>query len=113
VLTCGGGGFRPALWTQIRADVLGRPLARLQVNEPGLLGAAALAARGAGLFDTLAKAQQALARFEAPVLPDAARRGLYDDLFGLYTRAITANASLNAELLALAAQGSGLSENSP
>jgi xylulokinase len=113
VLTCGGGGFRAALWTQIRADVLGRPLARLQVNEPGLLGAAALAARGAGLFDTLAKAQEALARFNAPVMPDVARRGFYDDLFGLYVRAITANASLNAELLALATQGSGPSENSP
>jgi hypothetical protein len=29
---------------------------------------------------------------------------LYDDLFGLYTRAIAANASLNAELLKLASR---------
>ena len=46
-------------------------------------------------------------------MPDAARRGLYDDRLGLYVRAITANASLNAELLALATQASGQSENSP
>jgi hypothetical protein len=29
---------------------------------------------------------------------------LYDDLFGIYTGAITANAALNASLLALAAR---------
>lgn len=104
ILTCGGGGFRSDIWMQIKADVLGRPLARLSVNEPGLIGAAALAALGAGLAPDLQSAQQMLARFEPPVAPDPAKRGLYDDLFGLYTRAIAANAGLNADLLALAAR---------
>jgi len=105
VLTCGGGGFRSDVWMQIRANVLNRPLRRLQVNEPGLLGAAALAARGAGLFASLAQAQHQMVHYGPPLLPDPAMRGLYDDLFGLYTRAITANSSLNAELLALANRG--------
>ena len=101
-LVCGGGGFRSDLWTQIRADVLGRPLLRLTVNEVAVLGAAAIAAKGVGLFPSLAAAQQALVRVGPAVMPDPALRGLYDDLFGLYTRAITANASLNADLLGLA-----------
>ena len=41
-------------------------------------------------------------RLGPPVMPDPAQRGLYDDLFGLYTRAIAANADLNADLLRLA-----------
>ncbi len=104
ILTCGGGGFRSDVWMQIKADVLGRPLARLSVNEPGLVGAAALAALGAGLAPDLQAAQQTLARFEAPMAPDPSKRALYDDLFGLYTRAISANAALNADLLALASR---------
>lgn len=104
VLTCGGGGFRSAQWTQVRADVLGRPLALLEVNEPALLGVAALAARGTGLFASLAEAHRAMVRIRATVDPDPAVRGLFDDLFGLYTRAIDANAAINADLLALAAR---------
>jgi xylulokinase len=104
MLTCGGGGFRSDVWLQIKADVLGRPLERLSVNEPGLVGAAALAALGAGLAPDLQSAQQTLARFEPPVTPDPFKRALYDDLFGLYTRAIAANAALNADLLALASR---------
>lgn len=103
-LSCGGGGFRSAMWTQIRANVLGRVLVRLQVNEPTLLGAAALAARGIGQFASLGDAHRAMVRPGAEVVPDPALRGFYDDLFGLYTRTIAANADLNAELLALAAR---------
>lgn len=103
-LTCGGGGFRSARWTQIRANVLGRVLVRLEVNEPTLLGAAALAAQGTGHFASLADAHRAMVRLGPEVEPDPALRGLYDDLFGLYIRAIAANADLNADLLALAAR---------
>jgi xylulokinase len=111
MLTCGGGGFRSDIWLQIKADVLGRPLARLSINEPGLIGAAALAALGAGLVPDLRSAQQSLAQFEPPVAPDPAKRTLYDDLFGIYTDAITANAALNARLLALASHQSDEARN--
>lgn len=101
-LTCGGGGFRSPVWTQIKADIMGRPMRPLAVNEPGLLGAAALAALGAGLVPNLAAAHAALVRHLAPVLPDPGRRALYDDLFGIYTDAIAANAPIHARLLARA-----------
>lgn len=112
MLTCGGGGFRSDTWMQIKADVLGRPLARLSVNEPGLVGAAALAALGLGLAPDLHAAQQVMARLEPPVAPDPSKRALYEDLFGLYTRAIAANAPLNADLLQLASRQERLSGNS-
>ena len=102
-LTCGGGGFRSAVWTQIKANIMGRPMVPLAVNEPGLLGACALAAFGADIFPSLATAQSALVTHLDPVLPDPDRRGLYDDLFGLYTEAVDVNAALHARLVASAA----------
>jgi chorismate synthase len=37
-----GGGARSAFWTQLKADVLGRPIVTLNVTEAGCLGAAML-----------------------------------------------------------------------
>ena len=110
-LNCGGGGFRSAQWAQIRSNVLAHPLTLLKVNEPGLLGVAALAAHGTGHFSSLADAHKTMVQYGPTIGPDAALQGFYDDLFGLYTRAIAANAEINAELLALAARAPGLSEN--
>ena len=102
MLTCGGGGFRSPVWTRIKADVMGRPLRPLRVNEPGILGAAALAAKGAGLFPDLAAAHAAIVARADPILPDPKRVAMYDDLFGIYTDAIATNAALHARMVARA-----------
>lgn len=39
-----GGGARSAVWNQLRADLLGKPLTCMEVTEAGCLGAAMLAA---------------------------------------------------------------------
>ncbi len=98
-LTSGGGGFRSDIWNQIRADVLGRPLNRLAMNEPGILGAATMAAFGSGAFGSLAESHAALARFDRSYVPDSRLRGVYDDLFGLYVDAIERTAEISARLL--------------
>ena len=99
-LTCGGGGFRSDPWGQIRANVVNRPLRRLAVNEPVVLGAVALAACAAGL-GTLAETQGSLARHDTVWHPDPATRGLYDDLFGIYLEATAANADIGRKLALL------------
>jgi xylulokinase len=38
-----GGGSRSPMWNQLKADVLGMPLTRLEISEAGCLGAAILA----------------------------------------------------------------------
>lgn len=103
VLACGGGGFRSPVWTRIKADVMGRPMVPLRVNEPGILGAAALAATGAGLFASLAEAHGAIVAKAEPVLPDPRRVAEYDDLFGIYADAIAANAAIHGRMVARAA----------
>jgi xylulokinase len=99
-LTCGGGGFRSDPWAQIRADILGLPLYRLEAGDAGLVGAAALAGVGAGLFPTLDAAVAALARAGRVFAPDPAARGRADDLFGIYKDAIAAQAPLARRLAA-------------
>ena len=49
VVTCGGA--RSDIWMQLRADMLGRPLARSPIDEPGCLAAAAVAGAAIGMFD--------------------------------------------------------------
>lgn len=75
-----GGGASSALWCQILADVLERPVVRAATREATALGAAMIAATGAGLFATLADAAIAMsrvgARFEA-----GAARSFYADRF--------------------------------
>ena len=50
-----GGGAKSDAWLQLSADILGQPIARLQVTECGVLGAAILAGAGAGVFGSAAE----------------------------------------------------------
>ena len=51
-----GGGATSDVWCQIRADVLGRPIKRLEMLDAGVLGAALMAGTGIGLFQSLGAA---------------------------------------------------------
>lgn len=67
VVTNGGAGS--ALWKQIHADVLDRPVVALRGHPGGALGAAQAAAVGVGLVSGWAEMPLHV-RPEAPVLPD-------------------------------------------
>lgn len=98
VITCGGGGFRSAPWAQIRADVLGVELRLLAAAEPGVLGAATVAAVGTGGYADLAEAHGALARTDAVFTPRDKAHAAYTELFGIYKDAIAQNAGLTRRL---------------
>ena len=104
-VTCGGGGFRSEPWARIRADVLGVPLRVLAEGEPGVLGAASLAAVGAGVQPGLAAANAALVRRGEAIEPRPGTRALYDDLFGLYVEAVAANAGIGRRLTRIGGDG--------
>lgn len=98
---CGGGGFRSRSWTQIRADVLGIPLRTIAAGEPGVLGAATIAAVGSGQYSDFHQAGLALARSDEEFHPDPAAAARYDKLFVLYKKAIALNAELGKDLVAV------------
>ncbi len=106
-LTCGGGGFRADVWGQIRADVLGRPLHRLAAGEPGMLGAATLAAIGTGGFAGFDDARHAFARHDRVFTPDPDRHAAYAALFALYKDSLLATRTLNTEAARLSATVAG------
>ncbi|SMY08271.1 xylulokinase [Flavimaricola marinus] len=102
-ITCGGGGFQSEPWNQIRADVMGVELRRLAAKDPGILGAATMAAIGVGAFAGFEEAYAALAAVDQSYAPDPGRRAFYDDLFALYAEAITTTADLGKRVSALSA----------
>ena len=80
-----GGGARSDLWLQMKADVTGRPVRVLRSAEATALGAAELAAVGAGMFRDLDEAVGRLTELEPGVYePDRSLRGAYDDAYGRY-----------------------------
>ncbi len=80
-----GGGGRNAIWNQIRADVLGRPVLASPVQEMGLAGCLALARVGLGLDDGIARAADAVGPPLLSFQPEPAQRRRYDALFSVFT----------------------------
>jgi xylulokinase len=79
-----GGGARSDLWCQIKADVTGMPVERPAVTEAATLGAAMLAAVGAGAFASLAECSAAFYRAEYTFVPDTQRHALYEAPYHAY-----------------------------
>ncbi len=103
----GGGAAANPVWSQIKADLSGRPVVVTASKEPGLLGAAIIAFAGLGRFASLAEAQEALVTVACRFEPDPARKPAYDALFALFRRAEKALAPISRDLVA-AAQADGL-----
>jgi xylulokinase len=75
-----GGGARSALWLQAKADVCGLPVRPVLGPQPTALGAAMLAAVGAGLYPDAGVAARQMARLgEERYEPQPGRRARYDE----------------------------------
>jgi sugar (pentulose or hexulose) kinase len=87
---CVGGQARSALWNQIRADVLNRPVLVPESVEAAVVGGAIFAALGVGAFANLDQATTAMVRISGQFQPDAARAVLYRRQFENYKHASAA-----------------------
>jgi len=76
-----GGGSRSDFWSQIFCDVLGISCVRNVVEEVTSLGAAILAAAGAGLFPDIAKAAENICKEDKRWIPDSNRHKFYDSIY--------------------------------
>ena len=85
LLRIGGAGSRSALWMQIIADVLGKPLITLRAQETETLGVAILAGIGSGLYNSFEQACQQTLAEDRKWFPRNEYRALYRELFSLYT----------------------------
>lgn len=67
----GGGGARSPLWRQIQADVYARQVEILAAEEGAAYGGALLAAVGAGFWNSVEQACDAVVHVQSRVSPDA------------------------------------------
>jgi xylulokinase len=80
-----GGGAKSDLWTQLKADVMGKPVTVLNVTEAGCLGAAMLA-MAADTGTSIKKLAQQIVKQSRTFEPDPARSKAYTEQFGAYKR---------------------------
>jgi xylulokinase len=78
-----GGGAKSAFWTQLKADVIGRPVTTLNVTEAGCLGTAMLAC-AAVTGCSVPDLTRAWVTPQATVTPRAAAARFYDEQFARY-----------------------------
>lgn len=76
-----GGGVHSEIWTTIKADVLGRPLRVLSIEESVALGAAMLGGLAARVYHNEEEALASVQLEERLVLPDQERAALYDQFY--------------------------------
>ncbi len=83
-LNIGGGGARSDTWCQIRADVFGRAMRRVKVQDAGTLGAAMIAGVGSGSMPSLNAAARQLVAFDRTFEPNAGVADAYAVKFAKY-----------------------------
>lgn len=82
-LFASGGGARSRAWTQLKADVIGKPITTVPVSETGCLGAAMLA-RAAVTGASLPALVRRMTRKGKVVRPDPKRAAHYRKRFAAY-----------------------------
>ena len=84
VMRACGGPARSDAWNQIKADVTGFRVAVPRSRETAAVGAAILAAVGAGILDRPEDAIRAMAALDRTFEPDAERARRYDEVYAAY-----------------------------
>ncbi len=79
-----GGGAKSDAWLQIKADILGRPLARPRMTEASAVGAAILAGAGAGVYESAEEGIAQLVQIERVFEPNPTRHAQYTERFAHY-----------------------------
>ncbi|MFQ5810671.1 MAG: FGGY-family carbohydrate kinase, partial [Armatimonadota bacterium] len=81
-----GGGSRSDTWLQIMADVTGLPIERPACREAASLGAAIMAAVGAGRCDSLVAAADEFYATERTFAPDSTHSETYERMYQRFGR---------------------------
>ncbi|SDY43566.1 FGGY-family carbohydrate kinase [Eubacterium barkeri] len=85
-----GGASKSAVWNQIQADIYGKPVLIPAIEEATSLGAAILAAKGAGLYGSIAEAVEKMVQMVGTYEPNMENHALYNQYFDVYKDAYQA-----------------------
>jgi xylulokinase len=84
VLISVGGAARSKLWTQIKADVTGKPIIFPEYTDSAPLGAAILAGVGVGVYPGFKEAVESTVKVKECIEPRGKFHSLYQELFKIY-----------------------------
>lgn len=76
-----GGASKSALWSQIVADVCGKPVKVPQVKEATALGAAILAGYGVGIYPSIAEGAHEVVKWDRSFEPIRGNQTVYEELY--------------------------------
>lgn len=79
-----GGGATSPVWTQLKADVLGKEIRVPEADTASCLGAAVLAGVGTGVYDSFEDAGQYLGEVHRVHKPNPENTKRYRELFAIY-----------------------------
>jgi xylulokinase len=79
-----GGGSKSGLWNQIKADVLGMPIAVLEDSVGAAVGDAYLAGMGAGLFKDIRQTLKTNVKIESRFTPDQKVHAYYQERYARF-----------------------------
>jgi len=84
-VVCLGGGSKSSLWNQIKADVMNKKIVTTANDQDAAcLGAAFIAAKGIGLYDSIEEAIEKSVTVKNEYLPDPENRDVYDTAYQKY-----------------------------
>jgi len=81
-----GGGAKGDLWSQIKADIYGKPVYTLKATEGGVLGAALLGGVGVGIYNSVLEAAELVTEIDKEFLPDKSKAERYNAMFNQYCK---------------------------
>ncbi|MFH1970662.1 MAG: FGGY-family carbohydrate kinase, partial [Verrucomicrobiota bacterium] len=84
IVRCIGGGAQNEFWLQMKADVIGMAVEKPVVTDASVLGAAMLAAWGAGAFPSLAETSAAWYRIGRVFIPNLINHDRYEAPYRRY-----------------------------
>lgn len=81
-----GGGSRNRMWRQMQADVFGKKITTLKVEQGPAFGVALLAAVGDGAYKNIQQACQATIEVAGETKPEPKAKATYNALFPIYQK---------------------------
>ena len=81
-----GGGSKSRVWSQIKADINNVTLETVKSVEAACLGAAILAGKAVGIFNSVESAVDSMVEVKERIIPDPSRQEIYEEGYSMYKK---------------------------
>ena len=82
-----GGGSRSETWLQFKANILGKTIQKIDIDEAGCLSAAVLAGTGAGELSSIQDTINSWVKIKKEYKPDLRKKGEYEERYKKFLQA--------------------------